>query len=181
MLPAFSDNEIGLMETSSGAIRVAWFDGSTLGVSVPDDTKLFTLSLQIIGEAGTNSNITISNSPIVIEVTSSDGTQLDSLGVTGGTVTIPGDITSSTFFAAPNGMELYQNEPNPFYTVTRIKAMLPTSHEVQFFITDVSGKIVYQNNFKSVQGENTIEIKSCLLYTSPSPRDATLSRMPSSA
>ena len=26
-----------------------------------------------------------------------------------------------------------------------------------------------------------IEIKFCLLYTSPSPRDATLSRMPSSA
>ena len=25
------------------------------------------------------------------------------------------------------------------------------------------------------------DIKSCLLYTSPSPRDATLSRMPSSA
>ena len=29
--------------------------------------------------------------------------------------------------------------------------------------------------------ENTITLKSCLLYTSPSPRDATLSRMPSSA
>ena len=27
----------------------------------------------------------------------------------------------------------------------------------------------------------TIHIKDCLLYTSPSPRDATLSRMPSSA
>ena len=30
-------------------------------------------------------------------------------------------------------------------------------------------------------GEKTIRIKGCLLYTSPSPRDATLSRMPSSA
>ena len=32
--------------------------------------------------------------------------------------------------------------------------------------------------------ENTlkeIELRGCLLYTSPSPRDATLSRMPSSA
>ena len=27
----------------------------------------------------------------------------------------------------------------------------------------------------------TVEVDSCLLYTSPSPRDATLSRMPSSA
>ena len=29
--------------------------------------------------------------------------------------------------------------------------------------------------------KNTIQVRSCLLYTSPSPRDATLSRMPSSA
>ena len=29
--------------------------------------------------------------------------------------------------------------------------------------------------------ESTDQLKSCLLYTSPSPRDATLSRMPSSA
>ena len=29
--------------------------------------------------------------------------------------------------------------------------------------------------------ENLLGLKGCLLYTSPSPRDATLSRMPSSA
>ena len=32
-----------------------------------------------------------------------------------------------------------------------------------------------------VGDENTVEFSVCLLYTSPSPRDATLSRMPSSA
>ena len=30
-------------------------------------------------------------------------------------------------------------------------------------------------------GKSTSSVKTCLLYTSPSPRDATLSRMPSSA
>ena len=29
--------------------------------------------------------------------------------------------------------------------------------------------------------QNNVEVIGCLLYTSPSPRDATLSRMPSSA
>ena len=33
----------------------------------------------------------------------------------------------------------------------------------------------------SVEKQNNIRHKPCLLYTSPSPRDATLSRMPSSA
>ena len=32
-----------------------------------------------------------------------------------------------------------------------------------------------------ILNDNVDEIKDCLLYTSPSPRDATLSRMPSSA
>ena len=36
------------------------------------------------------------------------------------------------------------------------------------------------NHYSRIRNENAQAI-SCLLYTSPSPRDATLSRMPSSA
>ena len=35
--------------------------------------------------------------------------------------------------------------------------------------------------FKEINGQSTKKLRICLLYTSPSPRDATLSRMPSSA
>ena len=35
--------------------------------------------------------------------------------------------------------------------------------------------------FQDSEGEVVITMDACLLYTSPSPRDATLSRMPSSA
>ena len=34
---------------------------------------------------------------------------------------------------------------------------------------------------RRIEGDDRSELKACLLYTSPSPRDATLSRMPSSA
>ena len=165
VLPAFTDKEIGLVEASSGAIRVAWFDNTISGISIPDGSKLFTLTFQLIGTEGTSSSITISDSPIVIEFTTLDGSMIDLAEVEGGTISIPG-TTSTTFFTAPNGMELYQNEPNPFRNLTRIKAMLPIAEDVQFFIRDISGKIVYQNNFKSVEGENTIEIRSDLLVTS---------------
>ena len=41
---------------------------------------------------------------------------------------------------------------------------------------------IIQNQIEILQDGEVLEsIKSCLLYTSPSPRDATLSRMPSSA
>ena len=51
-----------------------------------------------------------------------------------------------------------------------------------FSITDLVSeleKLTKQDNWL-YQGKNIQEL-SCLLYTSPSPRDATLSRMPSSA
>ena len=46
------------------------------------------------------------------------------------------------------------------------------------FILVCSGAIAVAKQFVSLDGGQQID---CLLYTSPSPRDATLSRMPSSA
>ena len=47
-------------------------------------------------------------------------------------------------------------------------------------MTAITGEKVEISNYHVVSGEN-ISSYVCLLYTSPSPRDATLSRMPSSA
>ena len=55
-------------------------------------------------------------------------------------------------------------------------------------IFDLRGKIIELNNVLSISDEKRMEqeleiaiLKSCLLYTSPSPRDYAASRMPSSA
>jgi len=166
ILPDFTEKEIGLVETGSGVIRVAWFDNSISGITIPNGTQLFTIKFEIIGEAGANSAITISDQPIVIEFTNLEGQLVELSEVTGGMITVPDNITSTTFLTALNGMKLYQNEPNPFKAVTKIKAILPNIADTQFFITDISGKIVYQNNFISVQGENTIVIERQLLDAS---------------
>ena len=42
----------------------------------------------------------------------------------------------------------------------------------------------YSADYEYIEGSGTLDVtngRTCLLYTSPSPRDATLSRMPSSA
>ena len=49
-------------------------------------------------------------------------------------------------------------------------------HELWYIPLFVSYFLVFYGNFDS-KGK----VQTCLLYTSPSPRDATLSRMPSSA
>ncbi len=164
-LPGFTEREIGTVEAPSGAIRVAWFDNTIQGISVADSTKLFTLKFEIISEVSVNSNISISGEPIVIEFTDSNGAAVELATIEGGEVAVPDNSTSVTYYPAPNGMELYQNEPNPFKSLTKVIAIFPSVESARFFITDISGKIVYQNNFQSVQGENTIEIRSDLLKT----------------
>ena len=52
-----------------------------------------------------------------------------------------------------------------------------TQHLIQSFESNLFGLLHDQGYFVAFFGKNYI----CLLYTSPSPRDATLSRMPSSA
>ena len=52
----------------------------------------------------------------------------------------------------------------------------------EFVDTNESKKIISRNKFLEYKKNNfTLMHNNCLLYTSPSPRDATLSRMPSSA
>ena len=50
-------------------------------------------------------------------------------------------------------------------------------------ILDPNNGKVYKLRLKPLEGGKKLEVRGyiCLLYTSPSPRDATLSRMPSSA
>ena len=55
-----------------------------------------------------------------------------------------------------------------------------TREETPFAIDGVKPVFDAEGNQVGFE-QNDIEIVSCLLYTSPSPRDATLSRMPSSA
>ena len=46
-----------------------------------------------------------------------------------------------------------------------------------------NSKITFKNNINASAGNTPVEYQAsaCLLYTSPSPRDGLLSRMPSSA
>ena len=55
------------------------------------------------------------------------------------------------------------------------KEILREGEEIQMEMGDLVGMETLQI------GEEEDLLKGCLLYTSPSPRDATLSRMPSSA
>ena len=79
----------------------------------------------------------------------------------------------STFFGSKNNFStqhwVSNYIPNESITVVQIGAN-----------DGISGDPLYQLA-KENKAWNILFVEPCLLYTSPSPRDATLSRMPSSA
>ena len=60
------------------------------------------------------------------------------------------------------------------------QAMMPAIKEVSQRVGD-SAKVIKIDIDRNQKLANKLNIRSCLLYTSPSPRDRTRSRMPSSA
>ena len=85
-----------------------------------------------------------------------------------GKVVLQVDIQSEAFIAAfdiANGAEIWRTKRND----------VPTWGTPNVYISDYGPQIVV-NGYRHIGAYNP-----CLLYTSPSPRDATLSRMPSSA
>ena len=110
-----------------------------------------------------------------------DGTG-DQLEVTG-----PGTLAASSNWCAE--LTVYCNSSNDQGTYRIISAKEGTNAGEYWMIRYRLGKVVfhsgnnYDNNTSNVMNRwvHLAMTKSCLLYTSPSPRDATLSRMPSSA
>ena len=162
-LPDFTDQQIGLAETAVGAIRVAWFDNTLRGVTLPDSTQLFTLKFRIIGEPGVSSSVSVTNTPISIEFTSADSRVLEVDEIIDGVIVIPGNSTSITYLEALNGMQLHQNEPNPFNTSTNIKLYFSTNEPSHFFVSDAKGAIVYDKLFDPLVGEYIINISRAIL------------------
>ena len=82
------------------------------------------------------------------------------------------DVFLRTFEKAFNNIERYDASKGEF-----------SSWLNRITINEALNRIKTQSRFEFVelQEEDFSEGKLCLLYTSPSPRDATLSRMPSSA
>ena len=75
--------------------------------------------------------------------------------------TIPLKKKGNNYF----GLSPFKKEKTPSFSVNEEKKIF------HCFSTGEHGNVI----------DFLIKVKGCLLYTSPSPRDATLSRMPSSA
>ena len=82
-----------------------------------------------------------------------------------------------------NGLPIGSNVARGVVNVTNMAYALTTSVDALRSIEQTMslGVFDYDIAFADPEGEGTFNMKGCLLYTSPSPRDRQKSRMPSSA
>ena len=74
------------------------------------------------------------------------------------------------------------NDTNPTVNLTTAESNISETTGITFeYYTDVNGTNQIADATSYPVQVNTVEVVYCLLYTSPSPRDRTRSRMPSSA
>ncbi|MBR5027893.1 MAG: T9SS type A sorting domain-containing protein, partial [Bacteroidales bacterium] len=65
--------------------------------------------------------------------------------------------------ATTDGLQLYQNTPNPFREFTGIGFTLPSDGDVRFFVINTLGEMVLQNSQFYTAGEHTITIDKGML------------------
>ena len=73
------------------------------------------------------------------------------------------------------------NEKGGAETVQQIEALGGKAMFIKNNVADYEDVVKMHQTIIDKYGQLDVAINNCLLYTSPSPRDATLSRLPSSA
>ena len=102
----------------------------------------------------------------------------------GKTLSIPDNIMPSWFTLAVDAEDSYVDEISKKLDSNSINPMelkRELARKIVAIYYDENKAIEAENHFNHVTVSKGIPDEICLLYTSPSPRDATLSRMPSSA
>jgi hypothetical protein len=74
---------------AEGIIAFSWYDESLSGQNLSDNTVIFSVTLKVIGDPGTETNLLFSNEPVLIEVTNSSGEVLEPSFVNGVVMVLP--------------------------------------------------------------------------------------------
>jgi len=135
-----TDENVGVF---NGLLTASWHKVG--GVSTTSNDVLFTLTFQATTAGQLSSMLNLTSKVTEAEAYNTSEEIKD---------------LKLTFRGSEAGAEfaLYQNEPNPFKTVTQIGYDLPAAGNVTLTIFDVTGKVLFVKEQESVKGYNTIQV-----------------------
>lgn len=160
-LPGIAEASFGTPpSTDDNTLTFSWFDEQVQGVSLADESVLFTINFMAIGSEGMETSIMFDGMPTVVEIVNP---ALEELGVQFGTGTVTVDDTNATGTIYAKDFALHPNSPNPFKTQTNISLDLNEKSDVELNIYTVTGKLVYSQKYVLPQGANSIPLSGEIL------------------
>ena len=140
----------GQLAVGSGQRAVSSEQPST--VNRPPSTVLFNIEFTALKDGKLSEQLSLISRPTTIEAYSA-GTRLGDIA---GTLM---DIQLTfTTPVANNKLELFQNEPNPFYEHTTIGFYLPIDSEVELILRDETGRVLKTIKQNRTAGYNIIKL-----------------------
>lgn len=72
-LKDLSANNFGTNKVTIGNLPISWYDLNVRGLSVPDNTAIYQVCFDAIGQSGQRSSINFDGNPVTIEISNSTG------------------------------------------------------------------------------------------------------------
>ena len=139
---------LGLQGLDRGQITTSW-NYSTVGggrlSAVGSTEELFTLQVLALEDVQLSEVLTIQDQP----------TSVEAYDAAGNTMQVQLDFQTATTLPV---FELYQNEPNPFNSMTTIKYVLPADSEARLILRDEAGRVLQTIRQAGITGKNQFQL-----------------------
>jgi hypothetical protein len=175
-LKDFSDSNI---EKFPNALTASW--NGTMG---EDTVKVFSLIVKATKNVRLSEVLSISSNITTAEAFDKEGTVEGVDLVFKNTVKNAENILARNEATEGSHFTLYQNEPNPFQTETKISFNMPTDSPATFTIFDLNGKVLKTFNKNWTKGYNEIYVQrhelnatGVLFYRLETPTQAVVKKM----
>ena len=111
-------------------------------MTLPDGSVAYKLQFRVVGESGMSAQLKATSSVVNGEAYDA---QLAHLAIVAraGEFEVVGDGGA---MSAGDGIQVYQNFPNPFSTETTVRFELPETKQVRLTLSDLSGRVVLTEN-----------------------------------
>jgi len=153
--------------TDANTLTFSWFDESVQGVTLEDNSVLFTVVFDVVGSGGDVTNFEFDGMPTAIEIVNPSLTEL---GVTfeSGEVTVDNNTSVSTIHT--NDFALHSNSPNPFKNATNIVFDLNKSSETLLSIYSTTGKLLFEQKYDLPSGSHTLPLSADIFPAAGIPK-----------
>jgi Cohesin domain/FlgD Ig-like domain/Dockerin type I domain len=133
---------VGDSRASEGLLNISWNDEQGGVVTLPDGSVAYKLQFRVVGESGMSAQLKATSSVINGEAYDADLAHLAIVSREGG-FEVVGDGGA---MSAGDGIQVYQNFPNPFSSETTVRFELPETKQVRLTLSDLSGRVLLTEN-----------------------------------